>query len=169
MNKQATQILQLGVFLSALVVFLDIFLMQLPVLDWLGLGVAFFFVAILILDLTAQLAHQEKHPATSKHQEHDELEWLEELADRAVHGHHPESINVLSERLRSLAITTVAARKRLTRKELQELADNDPKSLDSIVKDAQMVKLLARNASALKTGSRLEFEELISRIVNWSP
>jgi len=167
MNKLVTEILQLGIFFAAIVVFLDVFLTQLPVLDWLALGVVFFFIAAMILDSTARMVPKEKRLSSSKHKEHDELQWLEDVVDRTVNKHQPEALEILAEKFRSIALARIVARTNLSKKELQELAENSPNNLLGIVKDEQIARLVAGNAPLLASASYRQIAELLSMIEDW--
>ena len=163
MNKQVARIVQLGIIFTVIVVFLDVFLIQLPILDWLALGVTFFFVAVAILDSVASLVSKEKPKLGSRPEKDDELQYLSDVVDRAINRNEHESLGVLSEKLRSIATGAVAVRTKLSKKEILERADNDPSSLLAIVKDQQIVKALAKNAM-LEGVKREQIETLLSKI-----
>lgn len=167
MNRQTTQILELGIIFAVVVAFADVFLIQLPVLDWLALAVAFFFVAAVILDSVARLVPSEKRKLQSTREIDDELQYLADVIDRAINRHEHESLQLLSEKLRSIALGTVAARRKLSKKEILELARNDPSSLLAIVKDEQIVRLLLGNAQMPEVADRHQVEELLSKIEDW--
>lgn len=167
MNRQIAQVLQLGIIFTVIVVFLDVLLGQLPILVWLGLGVTFFFVAVAILDLVASLVSKEKPRLDSKHEKYDELQYLSEVVDRAANRNEHESLEVLSEKLRSIALGAVAVRTKLSKEEILELANDNPSFLLAVVKDEQIAKALGRNA-VLEVANRDQIESLLSKIEVWS-
>ncbi len=168
MNKQVAQILQLGIIFTVIVGFLDVLLTQVPVLDWLVLGVTFFFVAAAIIDSVARLVPRENHRLASNHVEEDELQHLAEVIDRAANRRENEALGILFGRLRSIALGTVAARTRLSKKEVMELVQNNPNSLLAIVKDEKIVRLLSGRAQMFEAVNHQQVEEFLSRIESWS-
>lgn len=170
MNEQVTKILQLGIIFTVVIVFLDVFLTQLPVLDWLALGITFFFIAVAILDSLARLVPKEKRGQIQvlRKEEDEELEQLANLVARAINRRENEAQKLLSEKLRSIALGTAAARTGFSKREIRELAEKDPDSLRMLVKDEQIMKLLAGNGQFLSGADASQLDELISKIESWS-
>lgn len=143
MNKETSEILQLGVVFGVIAIFLDLFLIPLPVLNWLALGVAFLFVSVIILLRVASLVPMQSRSVCSRPEKSDELDDLTEVVERAYGKHQSESIDVLTDKLRSIAINTAAAKTRLSKKEVMDLAEGDPASLARMLDDEELSSLLA--------------------------
>jgi hypothetical protein len=85
-----------------------------------------------------------------------------------VYGHEKESLRILSEHIKSLALGTIAARTRLSKKEILELAKNDRQSLQAIVEDEEMIRCLAGYQPQDEAPIEQELEEILSKIEGWS-
>jgi hypothetical protein len=167
MNRQAKHILELGLFFAGAVIILDVLLTQIPVLDWFALGLTFSLMATLILGSVARTVTWQTHKSMLSHQEEDEFQYFVNLVDAAVYAHDGKSLRILSKHLKSLALGAIAARTRLSKKDILELAENNPPSLQVIVQDEEMVNLLAtyRQHEAL---NEKELEQTLSKIDSWS-
>ena len=168
MNKQTTQILELGIFFAGAVIILDVLLAQIPLLDWLALGLAFFLAAALILGSVSRTIPKQARKAISIGQKEDQFRHLADVVDAAVYGRNKMALRILSEQLKSLALGTIAARARLSRKEILELAEKEPQSLSAIVQDEEMRRLLAGYPPLGEGVSEKELEEILFRIESWS-
>jgi hypothetical protein len=168
MNSQATQILQLGLFFTGAVIVLDLLLTQLPVFDWFALSLIFLLAAAAILGSVARTIPKQTGKSMSLRQKEDELRHLADIVDSAMYGHDKQSLRILSEHIKSLALGTIAARTRLSKKEILELAANDKQSFQAIVQDEEMVRCLAGYQPQNKAPSEKEFEEMLSKIESWS-
>ncbi len=164
MNRQVTHLLQLGVFFTAAVIILDLLLVQIPVLDWFALAVAFMLAATLILDSMLRLVPREKRRPTSNQQIEDEFQYLTHIVDKAINDHDEMSARILSEELRSLVLGTIAARMRLSRKEVLEQVENDPESIRRTVRDEEIMKLLIGNISVTELMDERQFEKILATI-----
>lgn len=164
MNKLVTQILHLGIIFGIAAIFLEFFLMRLAPLDWIALGGSFLFVAALILDSLTRLIPKEESKHAPAHQGEDEFQHLETLIERALYRGEHEAVYILGQRLRSMALGAVAARARLSKRELDTLAEKDPEALKSVVKDEHLIRLLAEDGQTAKAVSRREVQELLSKI-----
>lgn len=162
MNNRVTETVQLGIVFGVIVVFLDVFLLQLPILAWLALGLAFFFVAVIILESVTRLVPSERQRPLSNLMPEDELQHLSSVVQRALDDHDQDAQNVLTEKLKSIALSTVAARMRLSKREIMELAENNPDSLHTIVVDPEMLELLSGKTSNHQDRQRLN--QLLSKI-----
>ena len=168
MNTQATQILQLGLFFAGAVIVLDLLLTLLPVLDWFALSLLFLLAAAAILASVARTVPRQTGKSISLQQREDEFQHLADVVNAAVYGHEKESLRILSEHIKSLALGTIAARTRLSKKEILELAKNDRQSLQAIVQDEEMIRCLAGYQPQDEAPSEKEFEEILSKIEGWS-
>jgi hypothetical protein len=168
MNTQTTQILQLGLFFGCAVIFLDLLLIQLPVFDWFALSLIFLLAAAAILASVARTVPRQTSKSISLRQKEDEFQYLADDVDAAMYGHDKQSLRILSEHIKSLALGTIAARTRLSKKEILELAANDKQSLQAIVQDEEMIRYLAGYQPQNEVPSEKEFEEMLSKIESWS-
>jgi len=168
MNRQATQILELGLFFAGAVIILDLLLAQLPVLDWLALGLFFLLVAAAILGSVARAVPKQTGKSISLQQKEDEFQHLADLVNAALYEHDKGSLRILSRHIQSLALGTIAARTRLPKRQILELAKNDKQSLQAIVQDEEMIRCLAGFQPQGEAPSKKEFEEMLSKIEGWS-
>ncbi len=168
MKKQVARILQMGAFFAGAVIILDLLLKQIPVLDWFALGLVFSLAAALILESVATSVPRETLRATAIRNKEEELQYLADAIDAAIYQRDKKSLRILSEELRSLALGTIAGQTRLPKKEILELATNEPQSLQAIVRDERMMKLLARNGPFAGGVSEKELEGMLSEILSWS-
>lgn len=168
MNGQATQILLIGLFFAGAIIVLDLLLTQLPVLDWFALSLIFLLAATAILGSVARTVPRQTGKSISIQQKEDEFQHLADVVNAAVYGHDKESLRILSERIKSLALGTIAARTKMSKKEIMELAENDKQSLRAIVQDEEMIKFLAVYQPQDEALSQKEFEEKLSKIEGWS-
>ncbi len=168
MKKEVTHILQMGAFFAGSVIILDLLLTKIPVLDWFALGLVFCLAGALILDSVAHLVPKETLRATEIRDKEEELQYLADAIDAAIYQRDKRSLKILSEELRSLALGTIAGQTRLSKKEILELSANDPQSLQAIVRDERMMKLLSRNGPFAGGVSEKELEGVLSEILGWS-
>ena len=168
MNREVTQILQLGLFFAGAVIVLDLLLTQLPVLDWFALSLIFLLAAAAILGSVTSTVPRQTGRSISFQQGEDEFQHLADVVNAALYGHDKGSLRILSEQIKSLALGTIAARTRLSKKEILELAENDKKSLQAIVQDEEMMRCLAGYLPQDKAPSEKKFEDLLSKIEGWS-
>ena len=162
MNDQVTATIQLGIIFGIIVVFLDVFLYQLPVLAWLALGLAFFFVAVIITESVTRLVPTERQRPLSSLVHEDELQHLSLIVQRALGMHDPEAQNMLAERLRSIVLSALGARMKVSRGEIVDLAEKDPDALQAIVDDKEMLGLISSKKSSHESAQQLD--QLLSKI-----
>jgi len=164
MNKKASEVLQLGIVFGVIVIFLDFFLIPLPVLNWLALGVAFLFVSAIILQSVASLVPRQSQIVPSPPEKSDELDDLAEVVERAYGKDHSESSDALTEKLRSIAINAAAAKTRLSKKEVMDLAEKDPASLARMLNDEKLSSLLAEGYHGHERLKYSQINQLLIRI-----
>jgi len=168
MNRQAKHILELGLFFAGAVIILDVLLIQIPVLDWFALGLTFSLVATLILGSVARTVPWQTHKSILSRQKEDEFQHLVNVVDAAVCAHDGKSLRILSKHLKSLALGAIAARTRLSKKYILELAERDRPSLQAIVQDEGMVNLLADYRPQDEALNEKELEQTLFKIESWS-
>jgi len=162
MNKQASELLQLGVIFGIIVVVVDLFFIPYPVLNWLALSVAFFFVSAIILDSVSRLVARQSRHATSAPSGTDELDYLTDVVERAIGSDQHESMEILRDKLKSIAVSTLAARTRESKDEVLELASRG--LLGKTLKDEELLQLMSANHSAAGPLNYRRVNELLTRI-----
>jgi hypothetical protein len=90
------------------------------------------------------------------------------VVDAAVCAHDGKSLRILSKHLKSLALGAIAARTRLSKKYILELAESDRPSLQAIVQDEGMVNLLADYRPQDEALNEKELEQTLFKIESWS-
>jgi len=170
MNRLTSRIIQLGVVLGIIVVFVDFFFSPLTPLDWLALTVSFAFAAVMIVDSIASLvpkrfAQKETVNVRSERDHGDAFRELEDLVEGAVYRHHDESMELLTIRLRSLLLGVAATRSRLTKEQLRVLSKHDASALAAQAKNRQLASLISRPGHADLNAH--ELDDLLSKIEDW--
>jgi hypothetical protein len=147
MNRQTTQVLQVGAFLAVAVIALDFLLPPtqnsgLPVLGWLGLGVVFFLAAATLIGIVAQGIPKQTLKFVSGQKNEDEFSHLAKTVEAGVWGGDRNAKRILSQHLQSLAIGVIAARTKLPKREILNLMENDPQAFRNIVHDEDLLRFL---------------------------
>lgn len=168
MKQHVKSVLQIGLGFTVVVVFLNFLLIGYPALNWMVLTIVFFLVAIMILDLLARHTSNEKQWLRSKAHRKNDLRHLEAIVNGVINRHDEVSRRVLYDRLQSIALGAIAAKTRLTKMEILELAENDPATLREIVKDNTILGLIVGDPQNARFADYHSVEELLSRIEAWS-
>lgn len=157
MTEHNQRILRIAVFYTGAAAIVDYFLARTPIIGWLTLGFVFVFFAALIVDSVVRLLASEGLAAGKiLHRPVDDLERLEEIIERALVQGQSESLKVLENRLRSLALTAHDYR-----------ANRFGRQLDQPIKDALTTQLLTGSSSVLKNHDSREIEALLTEIEAW--
>ena len=168
MKREAKRILEWGVFFACAVIILDVLLIQIPILDWLALGIVFFFAAALIVASIARSVPWEKRRAISIPQRRDELQRLADIVDAAVYEGDGNSSRILLEQVKSIALGAIAGRTKLSKREILELAENHREDLRAVVRDEEIMAVLVGYQQLGRSLSEKELEGMLSRIQDWS-
>lgn len=168
MNRQTRQIVGTGAVFAGTVVMVDLFLTQIPALAWLALGLIFFLAATSILSLVAHTVPDLKLRSTTGRVSRDEFQHLVDIVDAGIFRHDKGALRIVLDRLRSLALGTVAAHLGLSKKEILELAQNKPQSLRTIVDDENLVKLLTTEPSQTEGLTGTGLEKVLRSVERWS-
>jgi hypothetical protein len=171
MNKQARQVLETGAVFGIAVVILDLLFTPIPALDWLGLGAVFFFVATINLAIAGQGI---RRPSTgvmsfttwlgSRQQTENEFDRLANIIDAGINKRDATAMRTLSERLRSLAIATVAARTGASQKEVLNILETEPGTLRKNLQDEQLLRLLFDAKQFTEHLTEEELQSVLSKI-----
>ncbi len=168
MNAQVRHILELGVFFASTIIILDALLIQIPVLDWFALGLAFFFIAASILASIARQVPWQRRKVISIPDTGNELEYLAHVIDSAVYRGDPNSSRILSEEIKSIVLGVVAVRTNLSKREILELAENHPENLRLMIQEDGIMKFLASYPQLDASLTEEKLEQTLSKIDSWS-
>ena len=162
MNDRVTKTIHLGIIFGIIVVFLDVFLYQLPVLFWVALGLAFFFVAVIITESVTGLVSSEKQKLPSDLVHEDELHRLSLVIHRALDMHDQPAQIMLAEKLRAIALSALAAQMKVSGEEMVRLAEGNSDSSQALVNDKEVLGLLSSKKSNYESAQQLD--QLLSKI-----
>lgn len=168
MNRQARQILVTGAVFAGTVIMVDSLLTQIPALAWLALGLIFLLAAALILNSVAHTVPDLRLGSTTGRVPQDEFQHLVDIVDAGIFRHDEAALRIVVERLRSLALGTIAAHSGLSKKEILELAQNEPHSLRAIVNDENLMKLLTTEPSQTEGLTGAGLEKMLLSVERWS-
>jgi hypothetical protein len=168
MNTQVKQMLEFGLVFAGAVILLDVFLSQIQIFDWLALGLVFFLAAVVMVGSVAHTIPRQKRKSIVFEQKEDGFQQLADTVNAAMYGHNRTSMRILSEHLKSIALGTVAARTKLSKKEILELAEHDKTALENLVRDEVIAKLLCGYQPRDERLSEDEIEKTLTKIESWS-
>lgn len=164
MNKQATQVLHLGILFGIIAVFSDFLFGQLAPMNWIALEVSFLLIAASILmQVAGTLPKAERSPLPAANGE-DEFQLLGSLVERVLVRQDQEASAILYRRLRALAVAAVATKTRQSNAEVRELAENDPAAIKAIVTDPALHELLTWTGDTAPPLGVSDVADLLSRI-----
>jgi hypothetical protein len=86
----------------------------------------------------------------------------------AIAKHDSESAKVLAERLRSIIVGMTAYRTGLSESELRQLAQQNPESLTTIVRDEQIRGILQGREPVLRSETSREIMVLLNKVESGS-
>ncbi len=169
MKKQIKTLMQIGVVYLAVSIVLDFFLAGYPILTWAGLGFAFILFGAVIFNVILELTTR---PAVNKRvrqftKSEDDLMRLDKLCQQSLEHGDAAAIQLLFERVRSLAFAAAAYHFGITESMLRNLVQHDPSSLEQQIQDRRMFEVLTQTGSAdnLRKG---DFESCLAKIEDWS-
>lgn len=164
MNSVAKHILEIGVFFAGAVMVLDALLFQLPILDWLALGIVFFFAAVSTLISIARTIPFYSQRSQSISQTENDLEHLTGIVEAAVHGGDGTASRILSDEIKSLILGEIALRAKIAKREVINLLENHPENLQRIIRDDKARKFLADYRKVNEDSSEEQLEKILSEI-----
>jgi len=164
MNKQATQILHLGILFGIIAVLSDFLLGPLAPMNWVALGGSFLLVAASILiQVAGTLPKPEKPPLPAGGGE-DEFQLLGSLIEKVLVRHDQEANATLYRRLRALGLAAVAAKTRQSNAEVREIAESDPGTIRALVADPTLHELLTWTGDTTPPLSASKISDLLWKI-----
>jgi len=163
MSSIPRQIAQLGIIVAVLVIFADAFFVSYPTLQWLALGVIFFIVATWTLALLIRETIPSRRKLSSTEHDDDELETLEGVIHAALNGSQPGGAEILSERIRSIALSSLASALDRPDAEIRALAQNRPEELRRMIEDRDLRNFVV-NAEPSQLGTFYSIESLLGKL-----
>jgi len=162
--KESTKsILVVSIFFSIVVVFVDAFLGQIELLFRVALGAAFLLLSTFILsDLAKLISRKSPGKTTLSTRRDDELLNLE----RVVYGvlsHESRTVQVLEERLRSMAIRFAAIKTNLPEDDLIRMANEQPNTLVQLVR-SDVIGMIRGTEPVLRNASTSELDITLTKI-----
>ena len=169
MKKQTLTLIELGIaFLTAAIV-LDYVLGNYQILLWPSLAFEFTLLGVMIFGtLWEHVPRPSGSGEKSIHKDETELTRLEHLCKAAILRGDETAENLLSERVRSLALA--AAESRLTRPQtaLTGIARERSGLLQSEFKEPELLRAVSTNGSMIQAGNTRVLEDLLEKIEEWT-
>ena len=163
MKESTKSILVISIFFSIVVVFVDTFLGQIELLFRVALGAAFLLLSMFILsDLAKLISRKSPGKTTLSTRRDDELLNLE----RVVYGvlsHESRMVQVLEERLRSMAIRFAAIKTNLPEDDLIRMANEQPNTLAQLVR-SDVIGMIRGTEPVLRNASTSELDITLTKI-----
>ncbi len=163
MKESTKSILVVSIFFSIVVVFVDAFLGQIELLFRVALGAAFLLLSTFILsDLAKLISRKSPGKTTLSTRRDDELLNLE----RVVYGvlsHESRMVQVLEERLRSMAIRFAAIKTNLPEDDLIRMANEQPNTLAQLVR-SDVIGMIRGTEPVLRNASTSELDITLTKI-----
>lgn len=163
MKESTKSILVVSIFFSIVVVFVDAFLGQIELLFRVALGAAFLLLSTFILsDLAKLISRKSPGKTTLSTRRDDELLNLE----RVVYGvlsHESRTVQVLEERLRSMAIRFAAIKTNLSEDDLIRMANEQPNTLAQLVR-SDVIGMIRGTEPVLRNASTSELDITLTKI-----
>lgn len=163
MRESTKSILVISIFFSIVVVFVDAFLGQIELLFRVALGAAFLLLSMFILsDLAKLISRKSPGKTTLSTRRDDELLNLE----RVVYGvlsHESRMVQVLEERLRSMAIRFAAIKTNLPEDDLIRMANEQPNTLAQLVR-SDVIGMIRGTEPVLRNASTSELDITLTKI-----
>ena len=163
MKESTKSILVVSIFFSIVVVFVDAFLGQIELLFRVALAAAFLLLSTFILsDLAKLISRKSPGKTTLSTRRDDELLNLE----RVVYGvlsHESRTVQVLEERLRSMAIRFAAIKTNLPEDDLIRMANEQPNTLAQLVR-SDVIGMIRGTEPVLRNASTSELDITLTKI-----
>jgi len=168
MKKQIKALIELGSVYLALSIVLDYFLSGYPILLWPALAVAFFVFAGMIFSVLWQ--HNPRTPSgTDQSANHgDDLTQFEYLCDLAINQGDRNAGEILTERVRSLAFAAAAYHLNIPETALRIMIEQDPRSLDTKIRDRPILLALTTRGSLIREGESQTLQNCVKTIGEWT-
>jgi hypothetical protein len=169
MKKQTLTLIELGiVFLTAAIV-LDYVLGGYQILLWPSLAFEFALLGVMIFS-----SLWEHTPQTSGRgqkiirQNETELTRLEHICKAAILQGDETAQNLLSERVRSLALAAARSRLSTPQTTLTGIAREEPELLQSRTEEPDFLRALGTNGNMIQRGNSQVLERLLEKIEEWT-
>ena len=163
MKESTKSILVVSIFFSIVVVFVDAFLGQIELLFRVALGAAFLLLSTFILsDLAKLISRKSPGKTTLSTRRDDELLNLERVVYGVV-SHESRTVQVLEERLRSMAIRFAAIKTNLPEDDLIRMANEQPNTLAQLVR-SDVIGMIRGTEPVLRNASTSELDITLTKI-----
>ena len=142
MNRETASIIEIGIVYGVIMILVSFLLDRFSVLLWPTLTVISIIFALVMLDIVSHLVPTER----SAHLKNagivlDEVVRLQNTIERTASRHETQS--VLVEKMRSVALSLVSARLKLTKEEFAAVIDQKPEIAIGLIKDQEMLTLFS--------------------------
>ena len=163
MKEPTKSILVVSIFFSIVVVFVDAFLGQIELLFRVVLGTTFLLLSTFILSYLAKLISRKSPGKTTlSTRRDDELLNLEKVV-YGVLSHESRAVQVLEERLRSMAIRFAAIKTNLPEDDLIRMANEQPNTLAQLVR-SDVIGMIRGTEPVLRNASTSELDIALTKI-----
>jgi hypothetical protein len=161
LNRETRSIIEIGVVYGVVMILIDFLLNRFSLLLWATLSILSVIFALVMLDILSNLTSSDKL-VHLKNVEivPDEVVRLQKAIERAVAMHETQS--VLVEKIRSVGLSLVSARLKLTRDEFGVVFDQNPEAAIQLIKDQEIVALLS--GETLNLTNLQQIEALLAKI-----
>jgi len=142
LNRETASIIEIGIVYGVIMILVSFLLDRFSVLLWPTLTVISIIFALVMLDIVSHLVPTER----SAHLKNagivlDEVVRLQNTIERTASRHETQS--VLVEKMRSVALSLVSARLKLTKEEFAAVIDQKPEIAIGLIKDQEMLTLFS--------------------------
>jgi len=135
-------------------ILVNFLLNRFSVLLWPTLSIISVIFAIVMLNILSRLTSNEKSVHLKDSEILDEVMRLQNTIERTVV--RSETQSTLVEKLRSVGLSLVSARLKLTKEEFDAVIDQNPKAAIQLIKDQEMIALLSGQTLNLTNLQRID-------------
>jgi len=168
MKKQTMTLVEIGIVYLAVSIVLDYFLGNYEILLLLALSFEFILFGIIIFSSLWEHLPQKVGREESIARTENDLTRLEHSCEAAFSQGDHTAENQISERVRSLAFAAAANRLNIPEATLRSIAREEPKLLQSKIKDPQLLQALISKDSMIQKGNTQVLEDVLDKIEEWT-
>jgi len=170
MKGYTRQLLEIAIAYVTVLILVDFFLIEYPILTWLALGAAFIFFSIFIVDVLLNLTpKKEVGPTQFELRSEDESTRLERLAKNALDESNPDAARQLSERLASVELRATAYRINMSDAQIADMAKRHPDLLEARLQDEGITLVLNSHGQTVGPPSSRRIHDLLTILESWLP
>jgi len=169
MKKQTLTLIELGIVYLTAATVLDYVLGDYQILLWPSLAFEFTLLGVMIFGtLWGHIPQASRLGPKSIHQNETELTRLEHLCKAAILQGDETAENLLSERVRSLALAATGRRLSTPHTAPTSIAQEQPGLLQSEIREPELLRAVITNGSMIQAGNTRVLEELLEKIEEWT-